>query len=242
VGKGKRIVLDGYFNNEFKKDVTGRKISWHYKWEEQANGGFSLLGELARYMGAETSELQTFPDASALKGADVYIIVDPDTEKETEKPNYVQPKDIKNIAKWVKKGGVLLLMSNDLPNAEFDHFNQLAGKFGFEFKKETKLPVKGTQWEMGKVVVPVGNRVFSAGYPLYLKEVSTLNLTGSVRAELSHQGDVLMATSKYGKGTVFAVGDPWLYNEYIDGRKLPVEYKNMEAGVELVKWLLRQAK
>ncbi|HUH33423.1 MAG TPA: hypothetical protein VLZ28_05675, partial [Daejeonella sp.] len=195
-----------------------------------------------RYMGAKTAELKTAPVASALKGADVYIIVDPDTEKETEKPNYVRPEDIKNIARWVKKGGVLLLMSNDLPNAEFDHFNQLAVKFGFEFKKETKIPVKGTQWDMGKVLVPEGNRVFTANYPLYLKEVSTLNLTGSAVAELSHQGDVLMATSNYGKGTVFAIGDPWLYNEYIDGRKLPAEYKNMEAGVELIKWLLQKAK
>ncbi len=49
-----------------------------------------------------------------------------------------------------------------------------------------------------------------------------------------------MATAKYGKGTVFAVVDPWLYNEYTDGRKLPVEYDNYAGGQELVRWILSQ--
>ena len=49
-----------------------------------------------------------------------------------------------------------------------------------------------------------------------------------------------MAVAKYGKGTVFAVVDPWLYNEYTDGRKLPAEYDNYAAGKELVRWVLAQ--
>ena len=49
-----------------------------------------------------------------------------------------------------------------------------------------------------------------------------------------------MAAAKTGKGIVFAVGDPWLYNEYIDGRKLPEVYENFEAGKELLQWLLQQ--
>jgi len=49
-----------------------------------------------------------------------------------------------------------------------------------------------------------------------------------------------MATAKYGKGTVFAVVDPWLYNEYTNGLKLPGEYDNYAGGVELVRWILQQ--
>ena len=51
-----------------------------------------------------------------------------------------------------------------------------------------------------------------------------------------------MAVSKYGKGTVFAVGDPWLYNEYTDGRKLPPEYDTFKAAQDLALWLIKQAK
>jgi len=39
-----------------------------------------------------------------------------------------------------------------------------------------------------------------------------------------------------------AVGDPWLYNEYVDGRKLPAEYPNYKAATDLAKWLLDQSK
>jgi unsaturated rhamnogalacturonyl hydrolase len=49
-----------------------------------------------------------------------------------------------------------------------------------------------------------------------------------------------MATAKYGKGTVFATVDPWLYNEYTDGRKLPAPYDNFAGGVELIRWVLGQ--
>jgi unsaturated rhamnogalacturonyl hydrolase len=49
---------------------------------------------------------------------------------------------------------------------------------------------------------------------------------------------VIIAVAKFGKGTVFAVGDPWLYNEYTDGRKLPADYENSQAAKDLVKWLL----
>ena len=51
-----------------------------------------------------------------------------------------------------------------------------------------------------------------------------------------------MAVAKYGKGTVFAVGDPWLYNEYTDGRKLPPEYDNFKAAQDLALWFIQQAK
>ena len=51
-----------------------------------------------------------------------------------------------------------------------------------------------------------------------------------------------MAVAKVGKGTVFAVGDPWLYNEYTDGRRLPREYDNYKAAVDLTLWLIGQAK
>ena len=49
-----------------------------------------------------------------------------------------------------------------------------------------------------------------------------------------------MAVSKLGKGTVFAVGDPWFYNEYLDGRKLPPTFDNYQAARDLTKWLLQQ--
>jgi unsaturated rhamnogalacturonyl hydrolase len=241
VGKGKTVLLDNYFNNEFRKNIQGKQESFHYVWDEMDNNGFSLLGEQINALGAKTETLKAAPTAQNLSNASVYIIVDPDTEKETGQPNYVDAAAIQNIKNWVNKGGVLMLMANDHNNCELDNFNKLANEFGIEFKKELKNPVKGKQYEMGLIKVPAGNPIFKTASNLYLKEISTLALKNPATSVLDHNGDVVMAVSKLGKGTVFAVGDPWLYNEYTDGRKLPANYQNFTAGNELMSWLLSKA-
>jgi unsaturated rhamnogalacturonyl hydrolase len=48
-----------------------------------------------------------------------------------------------------------------------------------------------------------------------------------------------MAEGKYGKGFVFAVGDPWIYNEYIDHKYLPQSFDNLKAANNLVDYLLQ---
>lgn len=240
VGEGKTIMLDNYFNNEFKKDITGKQISFHYHWNEWDHPGFGLLGEYAKYMGAKIHTLKAAPTVQNLSNADVYIIVDPDTKKETPQPNFMNDASVEQIKTWVNNGGVLLLMANDSTNAELDKFNKLSTAFGIEFKKEMKNPVTGTQFEMGLIKVQDGNPIFKTARNLYLKEISTLNLTAPAQSVLDHKGDVVMAIAKMGKGTVFAVGDPWLYNEYTDGRRLPATYDNFTAGNELMMWLLQQ--
>lgn len=239
VGKGKKVVLDYYFNNETKKDeATGLMTPYHYKWDEKQNGGFSLWGDLFKATGAKIDALKAAPSAANLKGTDVYIIVDPDTQKETPNPNYILPKYAKSIADWVKAGGVLVLMTNDSGNVEFTYTNGLAKRFGIEFNYDSRNRVKGKDFAMGKLPAP--ETFAKQAKWLYLKEVSTLTLTQPAQSILTDSGHVIMAVAKYGKGTVFAVGDPWLYNEYVDGRKLPVEYQNFTAAKELAQWLLQQ--
>ena len=82
------------------------------------------------------------------------------------------------------------------------------------------------------------NEIFTKAKKLYLKEISTLQLSKTAKPVLTNKGDIIMAVAKVGKGTVFAVGDPWLYNEYVDGRKLPQEFENFKAANDLVKWLI----
>ena len=76
---------------------------------------------------------------------------------------------------------------------------------------------------------------------MYIKELSTVEVKSPAVVVLKNGNDNVAAISKYGKGIVFAVGDPWMYNEYVDGRKLPMEYENYQAAVDLVKWLIKQA-
>ncbi len=83
--------------------------------------------------------------------------------------------------------------------------------------------------------------LFPTTKKIYIKELSTLKLEGTARPAFSDQGYVIMATAKIGKGTVFAVGDPWFYNEYTDGRKLPADFENFNAARDLAQWLIRQS-
>jgi unsaturated rhamnogalacturonyl hydrolase len=240
LGTGKTIALDCFFNNEIKKDATGRLTRWHYKWEEMPNSGFFFWGNVFRNLGAKTQSLDVGPTAANLKATDIYIIVDPDTKSETENPNFIQPQHVKAIADWVKRGGVLVLMGNDVGNAEFEHFNQLARQFGIQFNPDSKNRVPGNDFSMGSVAVDSGNTIFQTARQLYLKEISTLTLAPPAKPVLQHKGDVIMSVARVGRGTVFAIGDPWLYNEYVDGRKLPPEYENYKAAQDLSSWLLRQ--
>lgn len=239
-GKGKTVTLDYYFNNEWKKGPSGSDERFHYTWEDQANSGFSFWGNIFNYKGAVTNSLTVAPSAQNLKNSDVYIIVDPDTEKETAKPNFVSEADADVIYNWVKNGGVLVLMSNDYTNCEFTHFNMLAGRFGIHFNEDLRNAVKGSEYETGAFTIPAGHPVFKTAKKIYIKEISTIKLKDQAKSIFTDHGDVIMATSKVGKGTVFAVGDPWFYNEYVDGRKIPAQYENFRAADDLAEWLLLQ--
>jgi unsaturated rhamnogalacturonyl hydrolase len=239
-GRGRTVLLDNYFNHELKNDITGKEISWHYVWDEMDNGGYSLFGHVFNKYGVQTKTLASAPATDNLKGASIYLIVDPDTDLETKLPNYVQQKDVDAIANWVKAGGVLLLLSNDLGNAEFTNFNKLAERFGIHFDENSKNHVEGNHFEQGTIMIPAGNPIFRNTTKVYIKELSTITATSPAMIALKNINDNVIAVAKYGKGTVFAVGDPWFYNEYLDGRKLPKEFENYQAAEDLVKWCIEQ--
>ena len=100
--------------------------------------------------------------------------------------------------------------------------------------------VIGTNWEQGKIAIDGSGPIFHHPHTIYVKDVCTISVSGPAHAVLQEGDDIFMATAKYGKGTVVAMTDPWLYNEYTDGRKLPPMYDNYAAGKEFVRWILQQ--
>lgn len=240
IGKGKTVTLDSYFNAETKKDGAGFLRSYHYKWEEMKNEGFSIWGYAFKATGANINTLYEAPTADNLKKSDVYIIVDPDTKDESPNPNYMDEKSAQSIYDWVKNGGVLVMMMNDSINTEFKHFNTLSEKFGIHFNQDIRNRVTGTQYEMGAQLIPANDAIFKTAKKIYLKEICTIALKAPAKAHYTDKGDVLMAVAKVGKGIVFAVDDPWLYNEYTDGKRLPADFDNYKAAKDLTNWLLQQ--
>ena len=234
----KVVALDNWFNKEVNKK-TGQP--YHYLWTDTAWSGYSRWGKIFTDKGAKIMQLGR-PDAANLKSVNVYIIVDPDTTTESPSPNYILPDEAKAIANWVKKGGVLLLMANDGPNCEFTHLNQLSAKFGIIFDHVTLHPVINNQWEMGAFTTLPDHPLFKGVSKIYMKEISSLTLSGNAKPILSENGKVFMAESTYGKGRVIAIGDPWIYNEYIDHDRLPADFQNREAANNLTTYVLSLVK
>ena len=239
-GHDRTVMLDTYFNNERIKDITGKIVPTHYKWEQRNNDGLSLLGHVFTNYGLNLATLYQAPTAANLKPAAIYIIIDADNAKENPDAKYVASAQVTTISNWVKKGGVLLLLNNHTGNAELKQLDTLMTKFGITFKENSINQVQGSPFEQDAVIIPAGNPVFKTAKKIYIKEISTFNLTAPAQPVLKQQGEVTVAMAKYGKGTVLAVGNPWLYNEYLDGRKLPAEFENFKAANDVVAWLIQQ--
>ena len=238
IGRGSTVLLDAWYNSQTRNNAAGQKVLFHYKWDDFSNSGYSLFGHIFESFGVRTETLPSAPTREKLKGARFYIIVSPDNPSKTPQPHYMNQDDAREIAAWVKQGGVLLLMENDPDNADITHMDALADIFGLHFNNVLTHHVIGDQFEMGRMDLPKPSGPFTTPHVLYMKDTCSLSLSRGAVALLEWKGDTMMAAAAYGKGTVVGVTDPWLYNEYTDGRKLPPEYDNFVAGREFVRWLL----
>ena len=239
-GKGGTALLDAWYNSQTRRNAAGQTVLFHYKWDDYSYSGYSLLGNLFRTSGVDTRTLTTAPTMEKLKGARFYIIVSPDNPSKTPQPHYMNEEDAGQIAAWVKQGGVLVMMENDPDNADITHMDVLADMFGLHFNNVLTHHVIGDQFEMGRMEITRPGTPFTSPHVLYMKDTCSLSVSHGAEPLLEWKGDTLMAVAHYGKGAVVAVTDPWLYNEYTDGRKLPPEYDNFAAGREFVRWLMRQ--
>lgn len=231
------VTLDYYFNHETHKSSSGKIERYHYMWDDSANTGFSKLGDVFKKNGIQLRSLEVAPTTDNLKNSDIYIIVDPDTKKESANPNYIEQNNIVEIAKWVHSGGVLLMLANDSANVELHHFNNLAAVFGMHFNDDLQNHVIDKRFEDG-AVYPVNNLILKTAHKIFMKDVCSISTQNHAQPALKNKnGATIIAIAKYGKGMVMAVGDPWVYNEYVNGR-LPADYDNDKATNDVVKWLI----
>ncbi len=237
-GKRALVLLDNYYNNEWHTDSAGLKTRYHYLWQDTANSGFSILGKIITGLGADLDTLCRKPAPDNLARARIYIIVDPDTPEESDHPMVIDSSAATVVAAWERAGGILVLFGNDRGNADLEHLSLLSSRFGIRFNEDSRNRVVGRNFQTGTFEAFPDHPLFRGLRKIYIKELSTLSLQSPAVPVLTDGKDTIMAMARYGKGTVFAVGDPWFYNEYMDGRKLPAEYDNARAAENLFRWLL----
>jgi unsaturated rhamnogalacturonyl hydrolase len=115
-------------------------------------------------------------------------------------------------------------------------------QFGMTYNHVTLHPVTGDNFEMGASINLPDHPLFKGVTKIYLKDIADINIWGTARAILTEKGKVLIAENKFGKGYVFAIGDPWIYNEYIDHDRLPESFDNRKAAENLTDLLLGYVK
>jgi unsaturated rhamnogalacturonyl hydrolase len=243
LGRGNTVMLDAWFNSQQRKNAAGQVESFHYKWSDLSDSGYSLLGHLFESYGAATAALDSAPTKQKLGKAQYYLIVSPDIPVKNPNPHYMTDADAGEIAAWVHDGGILILMENDAPNADVSHLNLLADRVGLHFDDVLHHHILGEHIEDGRIPVTAGGALFHHDHTLYMKDTCAITIHGAGTVLLRDRGDIVMAAVKYGRGMVFAAVDPWLYNEYTDGRKNPQIYNqfdNFEGGKEVVRWLMEQ--
>jgi unsaturated rhamnogalacturonyl hydrolase len=240
LARGRSVMLDSWFNSQQRTNSAGQKEYFHYKWNDYSDSGYSLFGSMFSDLGGDLATLPVAPTVENLKSAQYYIIVSPDIPAKNPNPHYVQAGDANQVAEWVRGGGVLILMENDPPNADIEHLNLIADRFGIHFNSVLSHHVIGDNFAAGRIAVRGGGPIFRDPHTLYMKDTCTLSLSSPARPVFRDRGDVVIAMSNFGKGTVVAVVDPWLYNEYTDGRKKPPMQDNYAAGQEFVRWLINQ--
>jgi unsaturated rhamnogalacturonyl hydrolase len=131
---------------------------------------------------------------------------------------------VEAVETWVKNGGRLVLLGNDPGNAEFERFNVLARKFGIEFLERKQADEQGNS---KLTLTPPPGSWFTPGLKFYGVDLAPLRVTASDATTLLSERDTPMMTAvRQGKGTVVALGDPWVYNEYLytqDNRRIVEE-------------------
>jgi unsaturated rhamnogalacturonyl hydrolase len=241
LGQGKTALMDAWFNSQTRKNALGQIELFHYKWDDDSASGYSLFGRAFQSYGVSLATLPAAPTAAALAHAQIYLIASPDISSKNPNPHYMDKPSGDAIEAWVRSGGVLMLFSNDRDNTEFTHFNTLADRFGIHFNPVLSHHVIGDDHASGEVVIPPGTGIFGAGFTAFMKDTSSITFSGPAKAVVTDHGDIMIAISHVGKGVVLAVVDPWVYNEYADGRKMR-QYDGFEGAQDLAAWAVRQAK
>jgi unsaturated rhamnogalacturonyl hydrolase len=211
------VGLDCYHNDEKHP---------HYTWEDRSAGGFSGLGDIIKGLGATLTSIKGPLTKERLTSLSVFIIVDPDMPKESLEPKYFNNAEAEALEEWVTQGGRLVLLGNNKDNMEFKHFNEMTQRFGITFNEDTANTGKSSfrpEWK---------SEFMKDVKKIHIVRMCTLTLKPPASEMMLFNNQVLMATTKKGKGHVLAVGDPWFYNEYIKGEQ------NLTAAKHLFTWLL----
>lgn len=240
--RGKTVLVDGWFNSQTRTTPAGNVQLFHYKWSDEANSGYSAWGAMFAAYGMRTEVLDHAPRAEDLKGVAVYVIASPDMPAVNPRPHFMDEASAAAIEAWVRQGGVLAMMENDSEHADQAHFDALSDRFGVHFNAVTRNREIGDDY--ANAIVPIAavtGGIFRHAHRALMKETCTITASGAAKVVLTDGGDAFMTVTHDDRGVAYANVDPWVYNEYTDGRRSPLDEDNFAGALELTRWLVSEA-
>ena len=241
LGRGDTVVVDGWFNSQQRTDAFGQQVYFHYKWNTWDEPGYSLFGHLFREFGAQTSELDAEPTLANLKGAQVYIIASPDNVDKNPHPHFANAEDadadrrLGQRRRRARDHGERHLLRRPRPLQR--HLRQIRHPLqqrAAQARRRHQLGAGKNRHRRQRPHLP----------PSRTPSTSKMSAPSPSAARLMPCSPKATTSSwpprNTGREPSIAMVDPWLYNEYTDGRKLPAIYDNYAAGKEFVRWILEQ--
>ena len=71
-GHGAVVLLDAWYNSQQRKNAAGQTESFHYKWTDWSDSGYSLFAHMLRSAGLATQTLPAAPTPESLASAAYY--------------------------------------------------------------------------------------------------------------------------------------------------------------------------
>jgi len=105
---------------------------------------------------------------------------------------------------------ILLLFASVLAATQPPRFE--ASRVGIEFEET----VDNNKYGKGKLTLLTSSPVLGTEGTLYAVDVASVKGPAKAQVLLADEGVPSMALVNAAKGPVFALGDSWIYNEYID--------------------------
>ena len=179
--------------------AAGNEQLFHYKFTDEANSGYSVWGDMFAQYGVRKAMLEHAPRAADLKGVAVYVIAAPDNLKLNPQAHFMDQESADAIVDWVKAGGVLVLMQNDIERADQVHFNLLSDRFGIHFNPVMKQDELNNSYVNTIVPVPAGTGgIFNQSFKGLMKQICTITAVGA--GEVDPDGAWHGCRRRYGDG------------------------------------------
>ena len=236
VGQGKTVVLDSWFTAEPHKNPAGTPDAISAKWQDETSKGLSFFGHAFQRYGMQLDALRVAPTSSSLSSAQIYVVAAPVDAFSHD----VTKQDADAVETWVRDGGVLLLIGSQGDGEQASGLNTLAERFGMHVNAAAGSKSQGQADERGVLVTPPGADIFPISRRVFLQGTSTLRLSPLAHPILNAADSTRMAVASVGRGTVLTIANPWLSNQYVDGRSVIPASDNLAAAIDLAGWLLKQ--